>query len=151
MPLVFCAPVWKLLKPSEAGINQAGLELREFEREHPGVYAMGDRAGVVGYLLKAPGVQLEGLVMSPVYLARLKTASSIEELLDAYGVDYYVATNPVRLQNGNLGSGEARPVPRLFSPSKIRPYLAHCQGLHLQHEGRRPKHRTNSHRHIRAP
>lgn len=82
-------------------LNEAGLRIKEFEKQHKGVYAMGDRAGVVGYLIDCPLVQLEGLVMNKEYLNRLHSSDNISDIMKHYKVDYYIATNPA-----NIGSGK---------------------------------------------
>jgi hypothetical protein len=45
--------------PSHNLPYQAAMEIRSFEKTHPGVYAMGDRAGVVGYFGSQSVVQLK--------------------------------------------------------------------------------------------
>jgi len=80
-------------------LHIAGLKLRGFEQRHRGIYAMGDRAGVVGYLMKSPLIQMEGLVMDKEYMKRLVRAKKLKELLKPYKVDYYIATNPEKLDD----------------------------------------------------
>ncbi len=72
---------------------QAGMQIANFAKTHPGTYAMGDRAGVVGYLLESPIVQLEGLVMDKHYLKLLENSKHIVDILDHYQVDYYIGYN----------------------------------------------------------
>lgn len=67
-------------------------ELRQFESTHPGVYAMGDRSGAVGYLLRDPLVQTEGLVMDRKFLDLIKEQAPLIDALKGYNVRYYVAT-----------------------------------------------------------
>ena len=67
----------------------------DFARTHPGIYAMGDRSGTVGYLLRSPLIQLEGLVMDRAYLQRLRAQPSLETMLREYKVHYYVSTNAI--------------------------------------------------------
>jgi hypothetical protein len=82
------------LNPEAVSIYAAGAHLREFAKQHPGRYAMGDRAGTPGYLLGQPVIQLEGLVGDLPYLARLKRQQPLLPLLRELEVDYYVGTNP---------------------------------------------------------
>ena len=56
---------------------------------------MGDRAGLVGYLLPAPLVQTEGLMMDPAFLENIRRERDLLRVLREYGVRYYIATNPV--------------------------------------------------------
>jgi hypothetical protein len=72
------------------------VDIARFGRTHPGVYAMGDRAGTTGYLLHEPLIQLEGLVMDRTFLANIREQHPLAEVLRQYGVRYYIATNPVQ-------------------------------------------------------
>lgn len=80
-------------------MNTAALKVNEFEKNNNGIYAMGDRAGIVGYLLESPLVQLEGLVMDTTYLNQLKTKKRVSDLLNDYKVDYYIVSNPKKIND----------------------------------------------------
>lgn len=80
-------------------LHIAGLKIKAFEVGHKGIYAMGDRAGIVGYLMKSPLIQMEGLVMDKQYMSRMLKTRKLQDLLRSYKVDYYIATNPVRLND----------------------------------------------------
>lgn len=69
-----------------------GRDVQRFALTHPGVYAMGDRAGSVGYLLPQPLVQTEGLVMDRSFLEAIAHAGSLREALAPYGVRFFIAT-----------------------------------------------------------
>ena len=71
----------------------------EFESNHPGLYAMGDRAGVVGFLMDSPLIQLEGVVMDADYLDLLEREDDIETVLNRYDVDYYIGTDIEKLED----------------------------------------------------
>ncbi len=73
---------------------EAGQALSGFAATHPGIYAMGDRAGIVGYLVDQPIVQLEGLMMDKAFLERIREQRDVVDTLKAYGVRYYIATDP---------------------------------------------------------
>ena len=73
-------------------IAVAGIKILDFEKNNPGIYAMGDRSGTVGYLLKSPLIQLEGLVMDTKYLNLLEKSSNIEDVLNKYNTSYYIGT-----------------------------------------------------------
>jgi hypothetical protein len=75
---------------------QSATFISGFSTTHPGIYAMGDRAGMVSYLLPYPLVQTEGLVMDRNFLDLIKRRAPLREALDKYGVRYYisVATKP---------------------------------------------------------
>jgi len=80
-------------------MNTAAIKVNEFEKKNNGIYAMGDRAGIVGYLLESPLIQLEGLVMDTTYLNRLKTEKRVSDLLNNYKVDYYIVSNPKKIND----------------------------------------------------
>lgn len=70
------------------------FDLAEFAKSHPGRYAMGDRAGIVGYVLDQPVMQLEGLVQNLEFLRDIKRGNDLVAVLQKHGVDYYVARDP---------------------------------------------------------
>lgn len=77
--------------PMMADIADAAYFVRNFEATHPGRYAMGDRAGMVGYITQYPLVQLEGLVMDDKFLNLIRQEGDIGDALRLYHVDYYIA------------------------------------------------------------
>jgi hypothetical protein len=85
-------------RPDKVGysIYLEAVDIARFDGTHPGVYAMGDRAGTPGYLLHEPLIQLEGLVMDKAFLGNIRSQRSLAEVLREYGVRYYIATNPVQ-------------------------------------------------------
>jgi len=97
---VFLLYLFTLTAPREPEVmNTAALKVNEFEKNNKGIYAMGDRAGIVGYLLKSPLVQLEGLVMDTAYLNSLKTEKKVRDLLNNYKTDYYIVSNPKKIND----------------------------------------------------
>ena len=70
--------------------HAAGL-LDEFAATHPGVYAMGDRAGMFAITTPNPVLQTEGLVMDKAFLAHIRHQDELRSTLEGYGVNYYVA------------------------------------------------------------
>jgi hypothetical protein len=87
-----------LVNPLRQGLYLAALRIAQFSDSHPGHYAMGDRSAIVGYKLKYPLLQLEGLVMDRRYIDLLRTRTDLLQVLQEYGIKYYVTTNPI--QNG---------------------------------------------------
>lgn len=83
---------WKV-NAGQLAVYQTAAALVEFEKTHPGIYAMGDRAGKVGYLMQSPVVQLEGLVMDKDFLAFMKRSAPLDEVLRHYKADYYVGSS----------------------------------------------------------
>jgi hypothetical protein len=81
------------------GTYAAGRWIGRFSSTHPGIYAMGDKAGAAGYFVRGPLVQLEGLMMDAQYLNVLRSQRDLNYVLQLYDVRYYVATNP-KLRDG---------------------------------------------------
>jgi hypothetical protein len=85
--------------PKKNPVLLAARDVASFAQTHPGIYAMGDRGGTVGYLLPSPLIQLEGLTMDPAYLRRLRTQPSLQSMLREYRVQYYISTDAT-FENG---------------------------------------------------
>ncbi len=83
------------LKDPTASFYLSGVDFAAFANTHPGVYAMGDRAGLVGYMLPSPLIQTEGLMMDKAYLENIRQQRNLIQVLRSYGVRYFIATNPV--------------------------------------------------------
>ena len=73
-------------------LYEIAQDVREFAATHPGRYAMGDRSGMVAYLLPQPMVQTEGLVMDRHFLGEIQRQLPLRQVLAEYGVRYYIAT-----------------------------------------------------------
>ena len=80
---------WRIQEPE---LYSAAVDIQQFSLTHSGTYAMGDRAGRVGYLVHQPMIQLEGLVMDRTFLGYIQRQVPLRTVLDAYGVRYYIAT-----------------------------------------------------------
>ncbi len=72
--------------------------LIEFINKNEGIYAMGDRAGLVGFLSKQPLIQIEGLVANKRVL-NLITSDSLQKLFDEFKVDYYIGFKLREIKN----------------------------------------------------
>jgi hypothetical protein len=79
--------------PQMNHIYLAGADISRFAESHPGVYAMGDRAGAVGYLVNAPVIQLEGLMMDKAFLQNIREQRDLQDVLKEYHVRYYIFTS----------------------------------------------------------
>ena len=77
-------------------LHDAGIQIKDFSDQHPGIYAMGDRAGIVGFLLNTPLVQLEGIVGNRDLLSKISSQKNLIEFFDENNIDYYIATNPTK-------------------------------------------------------
>ncbi len=64
--------------------------IADFTRTHPGRYAMGDRAGMVGYTDGVPTIQTEGLMMDSAFLDHIRRQQPLKQVLREYGVQYYI-------------------------------------------------------------
>jgi len=93
-----------------------------FSESHPGRYAMGDRAGIVGIMLQHPLVQLEGLVGDRRFLENIKRRRNLVEVLAEYDVDYYVTSAFVKRCNCY----------ETFEPQKAGPYSPKMAGVFCQ-------------------
>lgn len=89
---VFAALSVTRWRRQQVDIYDASVEIARFAQTHPGIYAMGDRAGRVAYLMPNPILQTEGLMMDRPYLELLKRQTPLREVLARYRVHYYVAT-----------------------------------------------------------
>ena len=79
-------------KRDDFDIDDTAIRTRDFAATHPGIYAMGDRAGTVAYLLPYPVVQLEGLMMDRHFLDLLRVQVPLRQVMAEYHVRYYIAT-----------------------------------------------------------
>jgi hypothetical protein len=90
----------------DQSINAAALKLRDFARTHPGTYAMGDRAGAVGYVLGHPLLQLEGLVGGNRVLSAIRQKQDLLAFLKSNKIAYYISTNLKKDPNGCFAARE---------------------------------------------
>ena len=104
-------------KPAEFIPNplyDAALQIKGFSVKHPGVYAMGDRAGIVGFLLDSPVIQVEGIVGDEDLLDNISSSRNLLDFLKERSVDYYIATNPTKV--GSCWSIEEPKIPGPAAP-----------------------------------
>jgi len=80
---------WTDVQPA---IYEAAHDIQQFAKTHPGTYAMGDRSGMVAYLLAYPVIQTEGLVMDRSFLEHIRHQDPLLPTLADYHVRYYVGT-----------------------------------------------------------
>lgn len=103
----------------QAGMVQVAREIKKFSEIHPGIYAMGDRSGSVGYILQYPLIQTEGLVMDKNFLKLIANQTPLREVLSMYGVQYYVGTE-IHPYDGCFRAAE---------PYQAGPHAPHMSGL----------------------
>ena len=75
-------------------ILEAAIQIEGFSNNHPGIYAMGDRAGAVSFLMINPLIQSEGLVADNGMLNSIKAQKNLMDVFHKYSVNYYIATDP---------------------------------------------------------
>jgi hypothetical protein len=80
-------------------LHDAAIQIKDFSDQHPGVYAMGDRAGVVGFMLDSPVIQVEGIVGDENLLDSISTSRNLLDFLKERSVSYYIATNPKKVSS----------------------------------------------------
>jgi len=73
-------------------IYSQAKELKAFAKEHPGSYAMGDRAGLTSFVLDKPMLQLEGLVADRSFLKKIKEQRDLVTVLKEYRIRYYITS-----------------------------------------------------------
>jgi len=73
-------------------IYEAAVDLQHFALTHPGVYAMGDRSGMVAELIPDPVIQTEGLMMDRTFLDSIRQQQPLLPVLARYHVRYYIGT-----------------------------------------------------------
>ncbi len=89
--VVTLANRWRL-DPEMVQIAETAEAMQPFIAAHPGLYAMGDRAGMVAWLSPQPFFQTEGLVEDRAWLNTLRSQGALVSALRARGVRYYVTT-----------------------------------------------------------
>lgn len=81
------------------GEHTQALKIAEFAKKHPGTYAMGDLAGLPGFLIGSV-VQLEGLVADDKMIQHIANRTPLLDVLREYRVNYYVTVGAEQLPNG---------------------------------------------------
>ncbi|HEY9127867.1 MAG TPA: hypothetical protein VIM62_12105 [Acidobacteriaceae bacterium] len=81
-------------------IYETAKDIQQFATTHPGIYAMGDRSGMVAYLTTVPIVQTEGLVMDRDFLHEIQQQTPLRSVLAKYNVRYFIATDYPPYPNG---------------------------------------------------
>ncbi len=109
-------------------IQRAAGILDGFAERHPGVYAMGDRAGMFMITTKNPVLQAEGLVMDRGYLEHIRAQDDLRSVLASYGVDYYVVSVPWKGYAERFSGGCYHALePMKAGPSSLRMHADFCE------------------------
>jgi hypothetical protein len=83
--------------PEAPTFYEVGRRLQSFALDHPGVYAMGNAAGIPSYLLhevRRPVFQTEGIISDFALVDSIRKNEDLIRVLAHYGVDYYVVSGP---------------------------------------------------------
>jgi hypothetical protein len=65
-------------------------QVASFADTHPGTYGMGDAAGLFGFVIARPIVQLEGLASDARMLGFIERSADLKEVFSAYNIQYYI-------------------------------------------------------------
>lgn len=82
-------PGWTV---SDNSLLAASYDIADRMRGRSGTYAMGAIAGVVGYVMDHPLVQLEGIMADRRMVDHLRNESPLEDVLREYNVDYLIVS-----------------------------------------------------------
>ena len=110
------------LDPTMVEIQATAAALSRFDASHPGVYAMGDRAGMVGYLLRDPVYQTEGLVSDLAWINHIRHDDDLQTTLRHEGVRYYITSTARSTYSGCMPASE----PALAGPDSHRMRSRFC-------------------------
>jgi hypothetical protein len=76
--------------PEANSVFQHAALLQPFVASHPGLYAMGDRAGLTAFMCNMPVVQLEGLSSGLPMIDSIRKQTDLLALLHDHGVRYLI-------------------------------------------------------------
>lgn len=72
--------------PKSNAILLSAVRVREQIITHPGRYAMGDRAGLTGFLAPNGLLHLEGLVSPPALLNMVRAEAPLQDAFERFGI-----------------------------------------------------------------
>ena len=117
-------------------VQHASGILDQFAQSHPGLYAMGDRAGMFAITTPNRVLQTEGLVMDRRYLEHIRRQEDLRSVLSSYGVNYYVAFVFDRNYETQLGPQCFHALePSIAGPSALRMRTDFCEAPLLEFPG----------------
>lgn len=97
------ASVWAGNRRSQTSMETTifdwATQLAEYERDHPGRYAMGPGAGMAGYRMRRAPVQLEGLMSDHRLLEHIRGESDLKQVMRLYEVDFLIDKGPYELEH----------------------------------------------------
>jgi hypothetical protein len=80
-------------KPETTSVFANAEKMKPFVSQHPGIYAMGDQAGLTAYILGVPIIQLEGLNSDFKMYEHIKHEDNLNNVLLEYHADYLIETS----------------------------------------------------------
>lgn len=113
---------WHPVPPQDYLAWAIAQEVRAFEAQHPGRYAMGDLAGTTAWVVDSPIVQLEGLMADGALIEDIRAQRPLAEVLEERGVDWYVG-EPISEEGGCHGFVE----PRMAGPRSPVMAMESCE------------------------
>ncbi|MEP7235584.1 MAG: hypothetical protein ABI778_09835 [Ignavibacteriota bacterium] len=75
-------------QPHPGSIIAHAQKIKEFTDKHPGVYAMGDRAGLTTYIINKSVLQLEGIISDQKMVRHISAEDDMEKVMREYHVNY---------------------------------------------------------------
>lgn len=100
LSVCFCViALFSVVRPRSAFYQPVVEAVGEFQSAHRGRYAMGGGAGMLAWKTGEKVARLDGAAMDANLLNDLDAQASLDKVLKAYRVDYYVAVNPVKGEN----------------------------------------------------
>ncbi|MGI4979290.1 MAG: hypothetical protein ACRYHB_02705 [Janthinobacterium lividum] len=87
--LVGYAGVYAWKGPNSVTVYESSLQVARYMDSHPGIYMMGDQAGMTAYLSHQPIIQTEGLVMDKQFLQRMRAGTPMRQVSQEYHAAYY--------------------------------------------------------------
>jgi hypothetical protein len=91
-----------LFQPDPHSVYAHAKKIQPFIATHPGIYAMGDRAGLTAYLIGQPVIQLEGLACDHTMVKFMKERTDLQDVLRHYSAQYLIeSTDNIGLDTAN--------------------------------------------------
>ena len=87
--------------PEPNSVFKHATLLQKFVASHPGLYAMGDRAGLTAFICNVPMLQLEGISSDLHMIENIRTQSDLLPILKVHGVRYLIESGQSSMQSTN--------------------------------------------------
>ncbi|MDP4236094.1 MAG: hypothetical protein Q8919_06575 [Bacteroidota bacterium] len=87
--------------PHPGSIYAHARKIKAFTDSHPGIYAMGDRAGLTAYITHKSMVQIEGIMADRRMIKHIAAEDNLCEVLKEYNVDYVIFSTYTPMPQNN--------------------------------------------------